>query len=225
MKGFWPLALLVFFFNSTASSLAQMQTSHAPLQGHGATVLIEGVPVRLGMTKTQVEAQLASHEIEKNPGDIWVIGPKKPDANGAVHLTGILEFTDGVVSFAARSWENPPGSTDDRGALFFAAARSIETEGFVHCTLSTATPAKWITLTCGAKSITMDMAPQLTKSREIRSSYGAGIHRRLRYTKICRGTVIAATLPRSPPWTLFIANTVVAYRGSSVLVLYALWRH
>ena len=114
-----------------------------------ATIDVAGINLQLGMTKAQVEAKLADHEITKLHQDEWMVASKKESGP-------TLQFTDGLLNFADRYWVT---SNNDIAEAFFGAVTSLNQEGFSACTIEAdvkATPditAHNIWIRCGEKGI------------------------------------------------------------------------
>lgn len=85
------------------------------------------VTVRLGMTKSELQAKLSDTQALKVNEDFWLIGYSRENPNGDVF------FTNGIVTGASRSWLI--GNSDGVEALI-GAMGSFTQEGLRMCVIS-----------------------------------------------------------------------------------------
>jgi hypothetical protein len=106
-----------------------------------ASIEIVGVTLHLGMEKAEVAERFAGTQITKIDEQTWMI------ANN-----GTVQFKNGKVVFAARSWMNGGGDQID---AIFKAVSSLNREGFSACRVLSDTPAytERVGIDCGQKSV------------------------------------------------------------------------
>lgn len=113
---------------------------------HAASIEINGVSLRLGMTKSEVEQKFQGSQIVKSSQDGWLIG----------NPGSLLHFTVGRLTFAERNW---PNQSNDIGEQLFGAVNSINSEGFYNCRVYTdvktdpAATLHRVWIDCGDKSV------------------------------------------------------------------------
>lgn len=173
------LCMVLIFLSVGAISGAQEQLP---------SVQIGLVTVRLGMPKSELQAQLpgllaatANGSISKvfkvyrlgtHDEHIWIIGADKE------HADGTIEFTDdGVVGFASREWL-VRGS--DAVQVLLGAIDSFTQQGLSACVIShdadhnPSWPNEGATIQCGAKRLYV-FRTKFGVSKELPSGYDEGI--------------------------------------------------
>jgi len=144
------MAALALLSVTALASIGDAQRQH---QVSRAALEVAGTRLVMGMTKAQVTEKLAGVNIEKLHDDRWMIGSLE---KGKEELGPILEFSNGMLSYAEREWST--SANDVPGALF-GAMTSLNKEGFSDChvtaDLYTApdTKAQRVWIHCGEKSV------------------------------------------------------------------------
>jgi len=133
-------AILFLSFAALTSSglLAQKRT---PAQATKPSIEIEGVNLHLGMMKADVAELFVGKPMEKMDEQTWTVGK-----------TGTVQFKNGNLIFAARSWMNDGADQID---AIFKAVSSLNREGFTACRVlsDTAPHTERIGIDCGQKSV------------------------------------------------------------------------
>ena len=130
------------------ASLAFAFTLTAQNSQHIASIEINGVRLRLGMAKNEVEQRFEPSQIVKSSEDGWLIG----DGMELIH------FTNGYLTFAEHDW---PNQSNDLGEQLFGAINSLNSEGFENCKVyadvktDPAATLHRVWLDCGDKSVLM----------------------------------------------------------------------
>ncbi|MGC1902326.1 MAG: hypothetical protein WA715_00735 [Candidatus Acidiferrum sp.] len=135
---------LLVVLTAFSSILCAGQTSSE--QSIKAFIEIGGVKLRLGMSKSEVAEKLVGSAVTKINGDWWVLGKVSPS----------LQFTDGRLSFADRTWST---TEDDIAESLFGVVNSFNAEGYSACKISAdissspASMAQRVWIDCGEKTI------------------------------------------------------------------------
>ncbi|HMD98610.1 MAG TPA: hypothetical protein VKM93_14915 [Terriglobia bacterium] len=153
--------ILTMLVLAVGSSFLYAQTRYSAKVSKGR-IEVFGVRLQLGMTKADVIEKLGSVRIVKVKDNFWLVGPEDS--------TSSLQFENGRLTFAGRSWGTKGGDvTGDIAEELFGAVTSMNDEGYSQCDVSTDTRSspemktERVWLRCGDKSIVV-----------VRSSYPNG---------------------------------------------------
>jgi hypothetical protein len=132
------------------SAIALLALAPAPapqrIQHAAASIEINGVALRLGTSKNEVEQKYGPSEILKSSEDGWLIG----------QVQSLVHFTNGKLTFAERNW---PNQDNDIGEQLFGVINSLNAEGFNNCKVFTdvktdpAATLHRVWIDCGDKTI------------------------------------------------------------------------
>jgi hypothetical protein len=140
---------LLVVLTAFSSILCARQTSSE--QSSKAFIEVGSVRLRLGMSRSEVAEKLVGSAITKINEDSWVLGKNSPS----------LQFTDGRLSFADRTWST---TEDDIAESLFGVVSSFNSEGYSACKITADTNsspgsmAQRVWIDCGEKTILVMVA-------------------------------------------------------------------
>lgn len=110
-----------------------------------ATIEIDGMKLRLGMTKGEVAEKLAGSDLHKLNADNWAIGKISP----------YIQFTAGRLTYVDRTWSK----TEELAEPLYGVVSAFKEQGYTNCKISADTKVTpddtsqrtWID--CGPKRI------------------------------------------------------------------------